>query len=80
MASVVLPQSDLDWVHRRVEAGAAPTVEAYVSDVLRHDRQEAEETARIQALLDEGEASGVDPRSSDQIFREVFQKHFGVDG
>ena len=76
MASVVLPQSDLDWARRQVEAGAAPSIEAYLSAVLRRDRERAEQAAWLNAELAKGEASGVDPRSVDEIFDEIEAEFF----
>ena len=80
MASVVLPDSDLDWARSRVEAGEASSVEAFFSDLARRHREEAEESAWLQREIDKGLASGVDPRPAEQIFRDVFRSRFGVDG
>jgi Arc/MetJ-type ribon-helix-helix transcriptional regulator len=75
-----IPEAEIGWARARVEAGEAASLDALVADLLRQKREEAEETAYLQAAIDEGEASGTDPRTSDQIFKDLFQKHFGVDG
>lgn len=75
-----IPEAELGWARARVEAGEAASLDALVADLLRQKRNEEEETAYLQAAIDEGLASGVDPRSSDEIFRDHFRKHFGVDG
>ena len=46
---------------------------------LRQKREEAQEVAHIQALLDEADASGVDPRPGERIIAEVRAKYFGAD-
>ena len=75
-----IPEAELGWARSRVEAGEAASLDALVADLLRQKREEAEETAYLQAAIDKGLASGVDPRSSDEIFRDLFRTHFGVDG
>lgn len=78
-APLHLPEEATRWAQSRVDAGEAPSVEAYFAELARRDREQAEEAAELQAAIDKGVASGVDPRSADEIFREIFQKHFGVD-
>ena len=75
-----IPEAELGWARSQVEAGEAASLDALVADLLRQKREEAEEVTYLRAAIDEGEASGTDPRSSDRIFRDLFQKHFGVDG
>ena len=77
---ITIPEAELGWARSRVEAGKAPSVEAYFADLARRDQEESEEIARIQALLDEGDASGVDPRPGEQIMAEVRGKYFGANG
>lgn len=79
-APIQLPDEATAWARSRVEAGKTPSVEAYFTELARRDRAEAEEVAHIQALLDEGEASGVDPRPPEQIFAEVRAEFFGRNG
>ncbi|WP_375427161.1 type II toxin-antitoxin system ParD family antitoxin [uncultured Sphingomonas sp.] len=73
-----IPEAELGWARSQVEAGKAPSVDAYFADLARRDQEEAEEITRIQALLDEGDASGVDPRPGEQIMAEVRAKYFGA--
>ena len=73
---VTIPEAELGWARSRVEAGKAPSIDAYFADLARRDRAQAEETAALQAAIDEGEASGTDPRSVDEIFDEIEAKYF----
>lgn len=79
MSSVDIPEDAVRWAESRVTAGEAPSVHAYFAELARRDREQAEEAAWLQAEIDKGLASGVDPRSADEIFRDVFRKRFGVD-
>lgn len=74
-----IPEAELGWARARVEAGEAVSLDALVADLLRQKREEAEEVAHIQALLDEADASGIDPRPGEQIMAEVRAKYFGTD-
>lgn len=78
MASValIIPETELGWAESRVAAGEASSIDAYFADLARRDREQAEDTAYVQAALDEGVASGVDPRSADEIFDEIEAKYF----
>jgi Arc/MetJ-type ribon-helix-helix transcriptional regulator len=75
-----IPEAELGWARSRVEAGEVASLDALVADLLRQKREEAEDAAYVQAAIDEGLASGVDPRPAEQIFAEVRAKYFGRDG
>ncbi|WP_375401883.1 type II toxin-antitoxin system ParD family antitoxin [uncultured Sphingomonas sp.] len=77
---LILPETALGWARLQVAAGKVASVEAYFVDLARRDQNEAEETAYLQAVIDEGLASGVDPRPAEQIFAEVRTKYFGRNG
>jgi antitoxin ParD1/3/4 len=70
-----LPEAELGWARSRVAAGQAPSIDAYFADLARRDREQAEDLAYVQAALDEGDASGIDPRSIDEIFDEIEAKY-----
>lgn len=74
-----IPEAELGWARARVEAGEAASLDALVADLLRQKREEEEDRAYVQAAIDEGLASGVDPRPAEQIFAEVRAKYFGRD-
>lgn len=70
-----LPDEAARWAQSRVEAGDAPSVDAYVAEILRREQERAEELAELQAAIDKGLASGVSPRSLDEIFDEIEAKY-----
>ena len=71
-----IPEAELGWARAQVEAGEAASLDALVADLLRRKREEAEEAAWLNAELAKGEASGVDPRSVDEIFDEIEAEFF----
>ena len=78
--AIAIPEDDLRWAESRVAAGEIDSVEAYFSQLAKRDRAEAEEAAWLQGEIDNGLASGVDPRSSQQIFADVTAKYLGLVG
>ena len=77
-ANIAIPEDDLRWARSRVAAGEIDSVEAYFSQLARRDRAEAEEAEWLQGEIGKGLASGVDPRSSRQIFSDVRARFLGV--
>jgi len=67
--SIAIPEDDIGWARSRVAAGEFASVDAYFGQLARRDRAEAEETAWLQGQIDKGLASGVDPRTPEQVFR-----------
>jgi antitoxin ParD1/3/4 len=59
------------WVETRLADGDYANLAEYLNDLVRRDRDYAAERARLKALIDEGIASGIDPRSADEIFDEL---------
>lgn len=78
--SIALAEDDIDWVKSRVAAGEYPTVDAYFAYLAKRDRAEAEEAVWLQREIDKGLASGVDPRSSEQVFSDIRAKYLGPNG
>ena len=78
--AIAIPEDDLRWAKSRVAAGEIDSVEAYFSQLAKRDRAEAEEAEWLQGEIDKGLASGVDPRSSQQIFADVRAKYLGLVG
>lgn len=76
--SIDLPPEELAWAQARVEAGEAGEAEslsAYFRELAARQRHEAKDMKRLEGLLEEGLASGIDPRSVDQIFADVRAKY-----
>jgi antitoxin ParD1/3/4 len=69
--NVSLPEGLKKWADARVAEGRYSSPSDYIRDLVRRDQDKAEELAWLQAEIDKGRASPVDPRSIDEIFAEV---------
>ena len=78
--SIAISEEDIGWAKSRVAAGKIDSVESYFSQLAKRDKAEAEEAEWLQGEIDKGLASGVDPRSSHQIFADVRAKYLGENG
>lgn len=65
--NVSLPDRLKAWADARVAEGRYSSASDYVRDLLRRDQDEAEKSARLQAALDKGLASGASARTVDDI-------------
>jgi antitoxin ParD1/3/4 len=61
------------FVDSRVESGDYGNASEYVRELLRKEQERQKAIAEIQALIDEGEASGFEPFDPD-TFREEMRK------
>lgn len=68
--NVSLPQQMKDWVDEQVATGRYANASDYVRDLVRRDQARAAGIAKLQALVDEGRASGISDKTLDQIFEE----------
>ena len=75
--SIAIPEDDIGWAKSRVAAGEFASVDAYFSQLARRDRAEAEEQEWLEAELQKGLDSGVELRSSRQIFSDIRIKYLG---
>jgi antitoxin ParD1/3/4 len=78
--NIAIPDDEIGWVQSRVAAGEYASIDAYFSQLTKRDRAEAEETAWLQRKIDEGLASGIDPRQPTQIFSDLRIKYLGENG
>ena len=78
--NIDISEEDIGWAKSRVAAGEIDSVEAYFSQLAKRDKAEAEEAEWLQGEINKGLASGVDPRSSRQIFADVRAKYLGENG
>ncbi|WP_420606846.1 type II toxin-antitoxin system ParD family antitoxin [Novosphingopyxis sp.] len=60
-----------DWIGQRLEDGSYATASAYVTDLVRRDRERAEEVQRIKALVEEGLASGVIEMDASEVLDSI---------
>ena len=75
--NVSLPDPMKSWVERQSSEGRYANSSDYVRDLIRRDQVRSEAVARMQALVDEGLASGMGRRSMAQIKAEARSR---VDG
>lgn len=63
--NISVPNGLKNWIDLRLAEGRFSSPSDYVRDLLRRDQERADETAWVQAMIDEGMASetlGKDPR------------------
>ena len=69
--TVSLPDPLRDWCEAQVRQGRYATTSDYVRDLIRRDQDARAGVTALQAAIDEGLASGVSPRSLDEILTEA---------
>lgn len=72
--NVSLPQKMKDWVEEQVASGRYANASDFVRDVIREEQKRAKAHAELQALIDEGIASGYSNRTVDDIRAEVLRE------
>lgn len=78
--NISLPDALKAWAEQRVAEGRYSSTSDYVRDLMRRDQDAAGEAAWLQEQIDEGRASGIDPRSPEQIFADVRASFTRSDG
>ena len=69
--NVSVPDPMKDWCEAQVRKGRYSTTSDYVRDLIRRDQDSRAGVTAIQSAIDEGLASGVSPRSLDEILTEA---------
>ena len=69
--NVSLPDPLKDWCEAQVTKGRYSTTSDYVRDLIRRDQDNKAGITAVQAAIDGGLASGISPRSFDEIFAEA---------
>ncbi|MHA1567820.1 MAG: type II toxin-antitoxin system ParD family antitoxin [Alphaproteobacteria bacterium] len=69
--NVSVPGPMKDWCEAQVRQGRYSTTSDYVRDLIRRDQDKLAGVKALQAAIDEGLASGISPRSLDEIFAEA---------
>lgn len=78
--NISVPDGLKQWAEHRVAEGSYASTSDYLRDLMRRDRDAAAELARLQAALDQGRASGIDPRSVEQVFADIRARHLPRNG
>lgn len=76
--NISIPDPMKSWVERQSEQGRYANSSDYVRDLIRRDQVRTEAIAHMQALVDEGLASGEGSRSMTQI-RAAARQRAGLD-
>jgi len=63
--NISLPEAMKQWVEQQAHSGRYSNTSDYVRDLIRRDQDKAAKVARVQALADEGIASGTGSRTMD---------------
>nr|WP_028965399.1 type II toxin-antitoxin system ParD family antitoxin [Sphingomonas phyllosphaerae] len=72
--NISLPDAMKDWVEQQAATGRYSNSSDVVRDLIRREQVRAEKIANMQRLVDEARASGIDPRSVDEIMADVRAK------
>jgi antitoxin ParD1/3/4 len=72
--NISLPEKMKDFVETKVESGNYSNASEYVRDLIRKEQERLQAIAEIQALIDEGEASGFVPFDPDEFRKELKQR------
>lgn len=69
--NVSLPDGLKKWAEARVAEGRYSSASDYIRDLLRQDQDRAAELRWLQAEIDKGRASPIDPRPVREIFADA---------
>ncbi|WP_295528371.1 type II toxin-antitoxin system ParD family antitoxin [Novosphingobium sp. Chol11] len=69
--SFSLPSALQNWIEQQIALGHYADAGDYLRDLIRRHRAEAEDVARVRALIEEGEASGYLDAEPEAIIEEI---------
>ncbi len=69
--NVSIPGPMKDWCDTQVRSGRYATASDYVRELIRRDQDVQQGVRALQVAIDEGLASGVSPRTLDEILAEA---------
>lgn len=72
--NISLPDAMKDWVEQQAATGRYSNSSDVVRDLIRREQVRSEKIANMQRLVEEARASGIDPRSVDEIMADVRAK------
>lgn len=73
--NISVPDGLKRWAEARVAEGRYSSTSDYIRDLMRQDQDQAAELAWLQAEIDKGRASPIDPRPHSQIIADVIAKN-----
>lgn len=72
--NISLPDAMKNWVEAQTVSGRYSNSSDVVRDLIRREQERADKIAAMQALVDEGRASGVSDKSVDDIIAAAREK------
>jgi len=69
--SFSLPNALQSWIEQQIAQGHYSDAGDYLRDLIRRDRAEAEDLARLRALIEDGEASGFIDAEPEAIIEDI---------
>ncbi len=64
---ITLPDPMKDWVNAQTKSGRYADASDYARDLIRQDQERADKVSQLQALINQGLASGVSEASIDDV-------------
>jgi antitoxin ParD1/3/4 len=68
---IAIGDDEIGWAQARIAAGEYASIDAYVSQLIRRDRDESKDTEWLQAEIDKGRESGLINRDASEVLSEV---------
>ena len=72
--NISLPDQMKAWVEEQVASGRYANASEVVRDILRQEQRRRAAVAEMQALIDEGLASGISDRTPEQIRQDALKE------
>jgi len=72
--TIAIPDDMGTWVYERIRSGQYNNESEYFRDLVRRDQERQEAISQIRQMLDEGEASGISPRTVPDIMNNVEER------
>lgn len=72
--NVSLPDAMKAWVEEQVQTGRYGNSSDYVRDLVRRDQERAEAREKLQQMVDQALASGVNQKSPEELLEQVMSR------
>jgi antitoxin ParD1/3/4 len=69
--TISLPDPMKEWVETQIRTGDYASSSDYIRDLIRKDREQRDRLNALRTMIDDAEASGISPRSVDEVFAEA---------
>ncbi len=72
--NVSLPDKMKQWVEEQVQTGRYGNASDYVRDLVRRDQERSEAREKLQQMVDEALASGVNERTPEELLEQAMSR------